>query len=69
MINYIILIIDWINKKNWLLGKYFILRLESFKNVYNLHNTSCFKSSTIVLYAIKFEENTTNYKETIKHEN
>ena len=46
---------DLINKKNWLLDKFFILRLESFKNVYNLYNKSCFKSSTIVLYALKFE--------------
>ena len=29
----------------------------------------CFKSSTIVFYAIKFEVNITNYKETIKNEN
>jgi len=34
------------------LDKFFILRLESFKNVYNLYNKSCFKSSTIVLNAI-----------------
>ena len=29
----------------------------------------CFKSSTIVFYAIKSEVNITNYKETIKNEN